>query len=170
MIRRMPLAVAALVLLLLLAMTPAVAAGSRLCCVDDPRMSEVSGIAAPAADPRYVYVQNDAGDSARCFAVDTRTGRTAAVYPVPRARNDWEDLAVALALPHGALLAPTTTASHSSGPSSTPAPGNGSSDSAFGWGLIAIVAAALMAFILGSRLRRRGRHKDEGGEDLSWMG
>jgi hypothetical protein len=375
MIRRVLLAVAGL-LLPLLAMTPALAAGSRLCRVDDPRLSEVSGIAARAGDPRFVYVQNDSGDSARFFAMDTRTGRTAAVYAVPGARNvDWEDLAVApdaagqssvwladigdnqgtrseidvyripeparpayrgssttapvvatprsdvwrlrypdgphdaesiavdpmthrvyiatkslsgvsevfelperpdparrqllsqigtvtfhahghagpfngygqftatgaaistdgrlfvlrtyadayvwpmhdgdveaalrttpvrirlpsqpqgegvdvvggalwlsgegldqailtVALPGAVLLAPTATASHSSsGPSSSsPAPGNGSFDSAIGWGLITIIAAAVMAFILGSRLRRRGRHKDQGGEDLSWTG
>ena len=158
MIQRVLLAVAALVLPLL-AMTPAVAA--------------VSGLRARASDLRYGHVQNDSADSARFFAVAARTGRTAAVYTVPGARNvDWEVLAVAPALPRAVLRAPTTNASHSSsGPSSsTPAPGNGSSDSAIGWGLIAIVAAALIAFILGSRLRRRGRHRDEGGEDLSWMG
>jgi hypothetical protein len=375
MIRRVLLAVAALVLPLL-AMAPAVAASSRLCLVDDPRLSEVSGIAARARDPRFVYVQNDSGDSARFFAVDIRTGQTAAVYTVPGARNvDWEDLAVApdaagrssvwladigdnqstrsevdvyripeparptyrgssttapvlattrpdiwrlrypdgphdaesiavdpmthrvyiatkslsgvsevfelparpdpthrqplsqigtvtfhahghagpfdgygqfmatgaaispdgrlfvlrtyadayvwplhdgdvqaalrstplrirlpsqpqgegvdvvggalwlssegrdqpiltVTLPRAVLLAPTATPSHSpSGPSSTsPVPGKGSSDSAIGWGLITIVAAAVMAFVLGSRLRRRGRRKDQGGEDLSWMG
>ena len=95
MIRRALLAAAALVLPLLV-VTPAAAAVSRICTVDDPRLPEVSGLAARAGDRRFVYVQNDSGDSARFFAVDTYTGQTAAVYTVPRAHNvDWEDLAVA---------------------------------------------------------------------------
>jgi hypothetical protein len=373
MIRRALLAAAALVLLVL-PMTPAAAAGSRLCVVDDPRLPEVSGIAARAGDPRFVYVQNDSGDAARFFAVDTRTGHTASVYTVPGARNvDWEDLAVgpdatgrssvwladigdnqstrseidvyrvpeprrptyrgpsttapevatgrpevwrlrypdgphdaesiavdptshyvyiatkslsgvsevfelparpdpsrrellaevgtvtfdahgrtgpfggygqfmatgaaisadggrfvlrtyadayvwplhrgdlqtalrrppvrirlpnqsqgegvdvvggalwlssegrdqpiiSVPLPRAVRLAPTTAPSSPSSPSSGPAPGQGSSHSGIGWGLIAIVTAAVLAFVLGSRLRRRGRHKDQGGDDLSWTG
>jgi hypothetical protein len=375
MIRRALLATTALVLPLL-ALTPAAAAGSRLCLMDDPRLSEVSGIAARAGDPRFVYVQNDSNDSARFFAVDTRTGRTAAVYTVPGASNvDWEDLAVApdaagrssvwladvgdnqgtrseidvyripeparptyrgpstsapvvatarpaiwrlrypdgahdaesiavdptthhvyiatkslagvsevfelperpdpsrrqllsqvgtvtfrahghagpfdgygqfmatgaaisgdgrllvfrtyadayiwplhdgdvqaalritpvrirlpnqpqgegvdvvggalwlssegrdqpitsVRLPRAVLLAPTTAPSHSSSSpsSSSPPPGHGSAGSGIGLGLVAIIAAAVLAFVLGSRLRRRSRHKDQGGDDLSWTG
>ena len=191
MIRRALLAIAALVLPLL-AMTPAAGAGNRLCPVDDPRLSEVSGIAAHVGDNQSTRSKIDVyqiPEPAR--PADRDPSATAAV--VSRIRlpnqsqaegvnmvggalwlpNDGRDhLILTVALPRAVLLAPTTTASDSSsGPSSSsPAPGNGSSDSGIGWGLITIVAAAVMAFILGSRLRRRGRHKDQGGEDLSWTG
>ena len=74
------------------------AARHRRCCSTsiDPRITEASGIAIGIASPGVVYVQNDSGDSARFFALDTRTGKTLATYTVPGAANvDWEDLAVA---------------------------------------------------------------------------
>ncbi len=62
----------------------------------DPRIDEASGIAVGVRSPGVDYVQNDSGDSARFFAVNATTGRTAAVVTVPGATNvDWEDLAVA---------------------------------------------------------------------------
>jgi hypothetical protein len=138
-IRRALLVSAALVLPLI-AMTPAAAAGSRPCTLADPRLSEVSGIAARAGDS---WVSTEGWDQP--------------IIPVPVPR------AVLLA-------PTTTPSHSSPSPSSSPAPGHGSSGSGIGWGLIAIVAAAVLAFILGSRLRRRGRHKDQGGDDLSWTG
>lgn len=64
--------------------------------LSDPRLDEVSGIAAGIASPGVVYVQNDGGDAARFFALAARTGAVRAVYTVPGARNvDWEDIAVA---------------------------------------------------------------------------
>jgi hypothetical protein len=62
----------------------------------DPRLAEASGIAVGRASPGVFYVQNDSGDSNRFFAVDRRTGATAATVIVAGARNvDWEDIAVA---------------------------------------------------------------------------
>ena len=62
----------------------------------DPRITEASGIAHGLRSPGVFYVQNDSGDTARFFAVNRRTGRTAATVTVPGARNvDWEDIAVA---------------------------------------------------------------------------
>ena len=62
----------------------------------DARLDEASGIAVGVRSPGVDYVQNDSGDSARFFAVNATTGRTAAVVTVPGATNvDWEDLAVA---------------------------------------------------------------------------
>lgn len=62
----------------------------------DPRITEASGIAAGIASPGVFYVENDSGDTNRFFAVDRRTGETAATIVVAGARNvDWEDLAVA---------------------------------------------------------------------------
>lgn len=64
--------------------------------LSDPRLDEISGIAAGIVSPGVVYVQNDSGDSARFFALDKRTGAVLATYHVPGATNlDWEDIAVA---------------------------------------------------------------------------
>lgn len=69
---------------------------SRLFRFADPRITEASGIARGLASPGVFYVQNDSGDSNRFFAVDRRTGETAATIIVTGARNvDWEDIAVA---------------------------------------------------------------------------
>jgi hypothetical protein len=169
MIRRVLLAAAALVLPLL-ALTPALAAGSRLGCVDDPRLSEVSGIAALRRPSVCLCPERPwpLGSVLR-GGHPHRPHRRCALW---LSGEGLDQPILTVALPRAVLLAPPTTASHSSSgsPSSSPAPGNGSSDSAFRLGLIAIVAAAVMAFILGSRLRRRRRHKDQGGEDLPWTG
>lgn len=62
----------------------------------DPRIDEASGLALGIRSPGIAYVQNDSGDVNRVFAVDRRTGRTAAVVTIRGATNvDWEDLAVA---------------------------------------------------------------------------
>ena len=62
----------------------------------DARITEASGIARGLNSPGVFFVQNDSGDSNRFFAVDRRTGRTAATVVVTGARNvDWEDIAVA---------------------------------------------------------------------------
>jgi hypothetical protein len=62
----------------------------------DPRIDEASGIALGRVSPGVAYVQNDSGDTNRFFAVNARTGATAATITVRGAHNvDWEDLAVA---------------------------------------------------------------------------
>jgi len=61
----------------------------------DPQIVEASGIGLGLRSPGIAYVQNDSGDTNRFFAVDVRTGATAATIIVPGATNvDWEDLAV----------------------------------------------------------------------------
>ena len=81
---------------LVLAPLVAVAAPAPAFRFADPRIVEASGIAAGLRSPGVVYVQNDSGDTNRFFAVDARTGLTAATVVVPGATNvDWEDLAVA---------------------------------------------------------------------------
>ncbi|MGN6610017.1 MAG: hypothetical protein ACTHMS_23785 [Jatrophihabitans sp.] len=71
-------------------------ASGVVCTLADPRITEASGLGIGRLHPGVLYVQNDSGDSARCFAVDAATGRTRAVLTVPGATNvDWEDLAVA---------------------------------------------------------------------------
>src|SRR5689334_6488513 len=63
--------------------------------IHDARIVEASGIAQGLRSPGVVYVQNDSGDSARFFALNRRTGQTAATITVAGATNvDWEDLAV----------------------------------------------------------------------------
>ncbi|HET6878364.1 MAG TPA: hypothetical protein VFH38_12600 [Jatrophihabitans sp.] len=64
--------------------------------LQDPRIDEASGIAVGVRSPGVVYVQNDSGDTNRFFAVNARTGATAATITVDGARNvDWEDIATA---------------------------------------------------------------------------
>jgi hypothetical protein len=93
--RHLALALAA-VGLMVGAATPAAAARTQLLFrFADPRITEASGIA-PSLHPGVVYVHNDSGDTNRFFAVDARTGATAATINVPGASNvDWEDIAVA---------------------------------------------------------------------------
>jgi hypothetical protein len=62
----------------------------------DQRIAEASGIAPGLTSPGVFYVENDSGGTNRFFAIDRRSGATAAVITVGRARNvDWEDIAVA---------------------------------------------------------------------------
>jgi hypothetical protein len=61
----------------------------------DTRITEASGIAIGVRSAGVDYVQNDSGDRNRYFAVDARTGATAATVTVTGADNvDWEDIAV----------------------------------------------------------------------------
>jgi hypothetical protein len=64
--------------------------------IADPRITEASGIAPGIASPGVDYVENDSGDTNRFFALNRRTGATAATITVVGARNvDWEDIAAA---------------------------------------------------------------------------
>ncbi|MGX7680431.1 hypothetical protein ACSMXN_16195 [Jatrophihabitans sp. DSM 45814] len=75
---------------------PSKPAVTKLFDLADPRIDEASGLAVGIRSPEVLYLQNDSGDSARFFALDSKTGRTVAVCTVPDATNiDWEDLAVA---------------------------------------------------------------------------
>lgn len=77
----------------LIALGPAsgsAAADPVMCHLQDPRITESSGV---AAGPGVLWTHNDSGDSARFFALDRRC-RTLATYSVVGARaTDWEDMA-----------------------------------------------------------------------------
>ena len=93
--RKLRLAALGAIVLQLLTAPPA-SAGNMLFALSDPRITEASGIACGVGSPGVLYVQNDSGDSARFFALDSRTGRTRVMYTVPDATNvDWEDLGAA---------------------------------------------------------------------------
>lgn len=64
------------------------------CRLADPSIAESSGVAAASWSDDLVFTNNDSGDTARFFAVDTRTCATLATYSVNGAENvDWEDMA-----------------------------------------------------------------------------
>lgn len=68
---------------------------------EDSRISESSGLALSARHPHTVWTVNDSGDSARVFAVDTRTGATVGVHTFDADVRDVEALAVTA---HGRML------------------------------------------------------------------
>lgn len=64
--------------------------------LQDPRIDEASGLGVGVRSKGIDFVENDSGDTHRFFALDAKTGATAAVITVPHATNvDWEDLQVA---------------------------------------------------------------------------
>jgi hypothetical protein len=67
----------------------------------DQRVTESSGLALSVRHPHTVWTANDSGDSARIFAVDTRTGRTTGVHTYGAPVRDVEALAVT---PQGRVL------------------------------------------------------------------
>ncbi|GAA2292644.1 WD40 repeat domain-containing protein [Streptomyces kunmingensis] len=73
---------AAAVLLSVFAVGPALAddrpAGSDGFTIEDPRITESSGLAASRAHPGVYWTHNDSDDGAYLFAVDGRTGKTVA--------------------------------------------------------------------------------------------
>lgn len=73
--------------------TPADAqpAGFRIA---DDRITESSGLALSRAHPHTVWTVNDSGDSARVFAIDTRTGATVGVHTFDAQVRDVEALAI----------------------------------------------------------------------------
>jgi hypothetical protein len=62
--------------------------------ITDARITESSGLALSRAHPHTVWTVNDSGDSARVFAVDTRTGRTVGVHGFGAPVWDVEALAI----------------------------------------------------------------------------
>ena len=63
--------------------------------IDDPRVTESSGLAASLTPPGLVYTVNDSGDQSRIFALDVDSGKVVGVTTVTNA--NWVD-AEALAL------------------------------------------------------------------------
>jgi hypothetical protein len=68
---------------------------------EDSRISESSGLALSVRHPHTVWTVNDSGDSARVFAVDTRTGATVGVHAFDADVRDVEALAIT---PQGRML------------------------------------------------------------------
>ncbi|MGA8977521.1 MAG: hypothetical protein WB473_00225 [Pedococcus sp.] len=77
---------------------PAVSGDFRIL---DDRVTESSGLVLSRAHPHTVWTTNDSGDTARLFAVDTRTGRTVGVHTFGAPVVDVEALAIT---PAGRLL------------------------------------------------------------------
>ncbi|HEY7718270.1 MAG TPA: hypothetical protein VH915_05885 [Pedococcus sp.] len=95
MTRRRFAAVAALVAVAAATCMPAAAsAADGTFRISDPRITESSGLALSRAHPHTVWTVNDSGDSARVFAVDTRTGDTAGVHAFGAPVWDVEALAI----------------------------------------------------------------------------
>jgi DNA-binding beta-propeller fold protein YncE len=67
----------------------------------DERIGESSGLALSHRHPHVVWTANDSGDSARVFAVDTRTGQTVGVHRFGADVRDVEALAMT---PDGKVL------------------------------------------------------------------
>lgn len=65
-----------------------------LCTIDDPRLTESSGLGASPSQDGVFYSHNDSGDTARFFRFD-RSGLLRAEFRLPRVNaTDWEDMAV----------------------------------------------------------------------------
>jgi hypothetical protein len=80
----------------------AVAAGARVDFrFEDSRIDESSGLAVSVHHPHTLWTVNDSGDSARVFAVDTRTGATVGVHTFDATVRDVEALAIT---PQGRML------------------------------------------------------------------
>ncbi len=61
----------------------------------NPNLKEISGIDASIKNPGVYWVHNDSGDTARIFAVDSKTGATLGTYNLSGAHaSDWEDIEV----------------------------------------------------------------------------
>jgi hypothetical protein len=61
----------------------------------NPNLKEISGIDASIKNPGVYWVHNDSGDTARIFAVDSKTGATLGTYTLSGAHaTDWEDIEV----------------------------------------------------------------------------
>ncbi|MGJ9413588.1 hypothetical protein ACHAAC_12855 [Aeromicrobium sp. CF4.19] len=74
--------------------------GERLGAIDDPRITESSGLAISEEDPDLAYTINDSGNADTVFAIELSTGDVVGVTTVVGA--DWQDTE-ALALHDGAL-------------------------------------------------------------------
>lgn len=63
--------------------------------LQDPAISESSGLAASTRHPGIVYTHNDSDGAPQIFAVDSATGRTKAVFTISGATaRDWEGIAL----------------------------------------------------------------------------
>ena len=68
------------------------AGGTTLCTLQDPRITESSGLVASSTSDDVLYTHNDSGDVARFFAID-RHCRTLATFLLSGVQaRDWEDI------------------------------------------------------------------------------
>lgn len=65
------------------------------CTITDPRLDELSGLAASQLHPGILWTHNDSGDSARVFAVDATTCKVRAVVAL-QGVNSWDAEAIAV--------------------------------------------------------------------------
>lgn len=66
----------------------------ELCTLDDPRITESSGLAVSSYSDDVAFTHNDSGDVARLFAIHIRTCEVLATITVSGAQaEDWEDIA-----------------------------------------------------------------------------
>jgi hypothetical protein len=62
--------------------------------VESAALPEISGVAASLANPGVLWVENDSGNPAEAYAMDT-SGKVLATYVPPGSTNvDWEDIAL----------------------------------------------------------------------------
>lgn len=66
--------------------------GEKVCVVEDPEISEASGLALCRTHEHCVWMHNDSGDTARLFLVDMN-GTTKAIVSLRETQpRDWEDM------------------------------------------------------------------------------
>src|SRR5687768_1659587 len=62
--------------------------------IDDPRITESSGVVASRQHPKVLWTHNDGGKKETLFAI-TREGKTLAEFRIAGAKlEDWEDIAI----------------------------------------------------------------------------
>ncbi len=67
---------------------------SLVATIQNPQITELSGLAASRRYPGFLYAHNDSGDTARVFLINQR-GETVATITLKNAyARDWEDIAV----------------------------------------------------------------------------
>lgn len=62
--------------------------------VDDPSLTELSGLAASASHPGILWTHNDNGHKPRIYAIDAAGKRRASYKPKTVPNDDWEDIAL----------------------------------------------------------------------------
>ncbi len=65
------------------------------CHFSDPRLTEISGLAASRRFPGCLWTHNDSGDSARVFLVNPQGETVATINLEGASATDWEDISVA---------------------------------------------------------------------------
>lgn len=69
--------------------------GEHIATVTDPKLDEISGIAASTKNKDCFWVNNDSGDKARIFLINTQGQTVATINFTNIHQRDWEDIATA---------------------------------------------------------------------------